>query len=541
MKTLLALLLLIGMKLKAQENLVRNSGFDEHVGVTEGLGVFYLHNNETPWYCPHWFALPADPLLNSLFNVIFLNPKHPGAPNYSTGLLSNTVRPRSDSSAFFGYFGGSTMQGSNENHYHYICSILKQPLKKDHIYYVEYFALSIYEGAISNIDLLFTHNEPGYQRFEDGIWYYPANPQIKNPIDRFISDTINWTRICGFYKAEGGELYITIGNFFDPENTPNKNINEAFANYLIDDITITEIQFPADTSVCYTALPIHLNAAASYDQYYSYLHTPGNNFAIADTGVFHYTIGNEACSLSTNIHINGEDIPQFTIPDTSLCENQLPLRYSLPIPSSVHQWNSNSSSEHFDAPSSGKYWLTITNSCASVSDTFTIVQKNKPELEVDYSSVLLCQDDTLLKPTQVTAQFSNADFFVWNNGDLNPSITLTEKGIYTATATNECGSTSKAVEASGCPPDMRYEFYVPNLITANGDGHNDFWEIKHKNIQFKSIEIYNSFGALVFKSDQPENFPENMHDPGVYFYLIDYLKPHNSETLSQKGWLQLIR
>ena len=47
----------------------------------------------------------------------------------------------------------------------------------------------------------------------------PFVPQIKSPVGVFLDDTLNWTEISGEYIAQGGEKYITIGNFNNQTDT----------------------------------------------------------------------------------------------------------------------------------------------------------------------------------------------------------------------------------------------------------------------------------------------------------------------------------
>jgi hypothetical protein len=42
----------------------------------------------------------------------------------------------------------------------------------------------------------------------------PFTPQIENPLTNFITDKVNWTPISGQFTASGGEIFITIGNFY---------------------------------------------------------------------------------------------------------------------------------------------------------------------------------------------------------------------------------------------------------------------------------------------------------------------------------------
>ncbi len=72
----------------------------------------------------------------------------------------------------------------------------------------------------------------------------PFTPQIISPSGVFLDDTLNWTEISGEYIAQGGEKYITIGNFNNPTDTfnmPNNNNNPTVVSYyFIDDVTFRD-------------------------------------------------------------------------------------------------------------------------------------------------------------------------------------------------------------------------------------------------------------------------------------------------------------
>jgi hypothetical protein len=77
------------------------------------------------------------------------------------------------------------------------------------------------------------------------------NPQVFNPHGNVITDTKNWILISGSFIAQGGEQYITIGNFWDDANTDTLFVGGGYrgsapASYLyIDDVSVS-----ADTSTC---------------------------------------------------------------------------------------------------------------------------------------------------------------------------------------------------------------------------------------------------------------------------------------------------
>ena len=66
-------------------------------------------------------------------------------------------------------------------------------------------------------------------------------PQIENPSGNILSDTLNWVQINGEFYANGGEKYITIGNFKDDAHTAfiqNTNGTWIYSYYYIDDVSV---------------------------------------------------------------------------------------------------------------------------------------------------------------------------------------------------------------------------------------------------------------------------------------------------------------
>lgn len=66
-------------------------------------------------------------------------------------------------------------------------------------------------------------------------------PQIANSTSVILSDKINWIKIFGVFTAQGGEKFMTIGNFLSPQNTVIQNVGGSYpyAYYYIDDISVT--------------------------------------------------------------------------------------------------------------------------------------------------------------------------------------------------------------------------------------------------------------------------------------------------------------
>ncbi len=100
--------------------------------------------------------------------------------------------------------------------------------------------------AVKDIGLLFTESAPP----PDLPYLLNAEPQVKPEGDTFLTDRIGWTRIEGSFVANGGERYLTIGNFKDDEGTdtlfvpdggvfrPNQPDLFSTAYYYVDGVSV---------------------------------------------------------------------------------------------------------------------------------------------------------------------------------------------------------------------------------------------------------------------------------------------------------------
>lgn len=70
-------------------------------------------------------------------------------------------------------------------------------------------------------------------------------PQIENPSGKYISNRDYWVAIEGIYEAQGGEKYITIGNFNNNFSTNYLMMDGKsdfnYAYYYIDDVSVVEV------------------------------------------------------------------------------------------------------------------------------------------------------------------------------------------------------------------------------------------------------------------------------------------------------------
>lgn len=187
----------------------------------------------------------------------------------------------------------------------------------------------------------------------------------------------------------------------------------------------------------------------------------------------------------------------------------------------------------FDDPDSG---TENTSNVINPTHTFSAAGTYQVSATVNYSGVdvttiqeveiqalpdlNLGNDTTLLPNTFLLLDVTDLGInFLWNDGSINSTFTVTQDGTYGVEVTN----------ASGCLASDsitvtygQYEITVPTVFTPNGDAENDIWIIEGlDNFPNNEIYIYDRLGNEVQFLPQYINTWDGSSLPeGTYFYRI---------------------
>ena len=196
MANILPLLILLSLtQLALAQNLVKNPSFE-------------LYKQ-----CPKTLTQKKLKLKKQVKNV-------QGLPNYfnsCSNIFSGTKNPYGyqvpqDGDGFLGLILTSDYKNSGECRVReYVQLKLTEPLVAGYKYDFSMFvSLANNSGyATDQIGVVFTKED----QYKKGIKKYIGHPDINNPLNNFMNDTVNWNQISGMYGAKGGEEYILIGNF----------------------------------------------------------------------------------------------------------------------------------------------------------------------------------------------------------------------------------------------------------------------------------------------------------------------------------------
>ncbi len=171
---------------------------------------------------------------------------------------------------------------------------------------------------------------------------------------------------------------------------------------------------------------------------------------------------------------------------------------------------------------------------------------------VDYVSIVendfpkLPDDSVLCLQGRIDLDLRRPDFtFRWQDGRTGGAYTITEPGDYTVTISSPfCSYTDSmsviSVECDDC------KVFVPTAFTPNGDGRNDFYDLK-ANCELVSyrLQIFDRWGQKMFEStDINVSWDGSDADKtGTYTYNLQYTfnKFRKTEKESRRGYLTLIK
>ncbi len=240
-------------------NLVYNPSFEDFRECPRKIDALGTLTTVEAWFQPT--AGSAD-----YYNVC--GSRDCGVPNNKLGIQ----HPHSGQ----GYCG---IYCSKTDYREYLQTQLIEPLRKNEIYRLAFYvSLSEYSsGAVATIGGLFTAYRISdtvrsilmnkhVRTIAPGISQTVASyyePQVVNPYENLIADTKGWTLISGTFIADGGEEFLTIGNFYPASQSNVTDLDSLTyllpgAYYYIDDISLTCLSCGIDKD---TAIAVQNTAA----------------------------------------------------------------------------------------------------------------------------------------------------------------------------------------------------------------------------------------------------------------------------------------
>jgi gliding motility-associated-like protein len=253
----------------------------------------------------------------------------------------------------------------------------------------------------------------------------------------------------------------------------------------------------------------------------------------------------------------------FDLPDAGLCEPATLtfVNNSLPVNGYDVFWDLGDGSTSTNVSpthtySEGNYTVSVEISsptgCSADTAFSSLTVRQSPIAAFGFSP----GNPSIFQPTvSFDEQALYADSWLWDfgNGDTSalrdPVYTFPDTGYFEVvlTVTNPSGCVDTAVARIDIEPI--YTYFIPNALTPDGDGFNDFFRGEGYFFAINGFEmtIWNRWGENVFQTDDPstawngrKNNTGEPCPPGTYVVLARINGPRNAYR-EIKGFVHLVR
>jgi gliding motility-associated-like protein len=439
------------------QNLVRNGSFENYdIGLAYATFQFDTATFQPVRFGPHFWNAPT--FSGSDFYKHSTNPSFNDLPITSHGDYQQPRTGLAFAGLYYYVSNISTANIDNEGS-GYIQTRLTQPLQKGRQYCISFYenlartTYSVWYIVASNdVDVALTKNR--ITDFRDGSGVYNGNfllhPSKIIEMDGVIcTDTMNWCKKTAIYTAEGGEEWLTIGNFkkradchpqiyysaCDGQAMPPCQQLSYFGYYHIDDVSVIELSSAIsthDTTTCF--FPFTIKAASGFDTYLWSTGETTQSISITQPGRYIVSGTMQECgTISDTITVHQQDVQVISRRDTTGC---LPMLLTAKSAVGGYLWNTNESTQNITAAQAGKYWVRRNvAACSTAIDTIQ-VHETQPPLPLHFPDTLLCTTDFPIRYA-IPPVFTNIK---WSDNTADNPKNIIKSGTYTVKADWECGT-----------------------------------------------------------------------------------------------------
>lgn len=308
--------------------------------------------------------------------------------------------------------------------------------------------------------------------------FFQYKPQVSNPDGNIITDTANYTLISGEFVAQGGEEYLTLGNFKTNNNTKTfrrTGIDYAtITRFALDDISVEPIDDVPSQPLSLGMPPINfckpfeLKSKGDFDKYVWSNGDTSQTTTIATPGKYWIQATKGKCYTDWDSIevIDTRKPPEITKSKTTFnfCEEPIkPFRFGVPNAFSSFLWNNGSTTNMLTIKEKGLYIVDATYPCGVVTDTVEVIILPVP------SQILTIANDTILcnQPKLEVATLKPWAKYSWSNGSENSSIAVLENAMLRLNVENSIGCRYKDSVNISFYKDLPKDFIPTDTLFCN--------------------------------------------------------------------------
>lgn len=223
----------------------------------------------------------------------------------------------------------------------------------------------------------------------------------------------------------------------------------------------------------------------------------GSSYQVTGSGDYSVIVDVDGCTATDAVQFTYYPLPVVDLgPDTVICADTS-LHVDVSRPGGSYVWENGSTTGQRTLVESGLYWVKVTVSGCSTTDSLDLGNIPLPYVELG-ADFLLCTG------TKAVLDATGAGYtYQWNTGDTTSELEITEEGVYSVLVTSPCGSYEDSITVTqdrcDCP------IFIPNAFTPDADGINEGFRPQFDcSVDRYRFTIFDRWGRELWKSEDPQ-------------------------------------
>jgi gliding motility-associated-like protein len=319
-----------------------------------------------------------------------------------------------------------------------------------------------------------------------------------------------------------------------------------FTDHLFNNQNAVSVDLGPENQVICTGETLTLETGVENAEYLWSTGETSPTITVNSPGVYSVTVTEECGSGTDQITVEVKTPPTFVdiVGEDMLCTGEEIALTIYPEDFSLIEWSTGESTPTITITSGGTYEVYVETECGDYFiHSFVVNEVNTPEVAIEGDPSICLDGGTNVLTAQVEG--SGQMVMNWSTGGQGLELEVSEPGIYTFWAGNECGEMTASMDVylENCQECVQ----MPTAFSPNNDGMNDeFCPLFDCDVESFRIEIYSRWGQKVFEASDPDSkwdgtFRGKDLAEDVFIYKMSYTISGLPNELVEQGDLTLMR
>jgi hypothetical protein len=246
------------------------------------------------------------------------------------------------------------------------------------------------------------------------------------------------------------------------------------------------------------------------------------SISVDKSGLYSVDVTDQCGTSNDKIRIDFHQTPTIDLgQDKIFCDQtSYTISTQLNTPSFNFFWNTSQTAPSILVNQSGIYSVTVASPCGTATDKVQVDFIQSPPPFSFGADIESCDVESInLRPFENSLSNLSGLTFKWQDGSDKDNFQVVDFGKYWLSVKNTCGEVADTIMIKKTNYNVGF---IPDVITPNGDGKNELFQISPLPEGLVSLKVLNRWGSEVFYSHSYKNHWDGSGlGTGVYFVVVE--------------------